>query len=115
MKKITPGRIGPWICLFGLTVILLASCSNIPGSGSDAVDSVDTGAVETITISENIEATGNIEAAQEASLAWKTSGVVDEVLVLPGDRVEAGQVLASLQETSVPASILAAEVDMIAG
>lgn len=113
MKNFSLSYFAPRMVLFGLAVILMVGCANIPSAGGDDPSSVETGNVETITISENIEAAGNIEAAQEATLSWKTSGIVDQVLVSPGDRVEAGQIVATLQESSVPPSILAAHVDLI--
>ena len=76
---------------------------------------VQTGEVETISTVENVEASGTVEAAQDASLYWKTNGIVEQVNIQPGDDVQAGDVLATLDPTSVPASVLAAQVDLING
>ena len=72
-----------------------------------------TGAVASTTITENVETSGTLNAAQDATLSWKTSGIVEEVKAKSGDKVKAGDVLATLALTSVPANILAAQADLI--
>lgn len=59
-----------------------------------------------------VGATGTVRAAQSATLNWQTNGVVSEVLVSLGDRVEAGQVLARLEETSLPQNIILARAEL---
>jgi len=83
-------------------------------SGPNATpDGLDTGLVGETAITESIEASGTVNASQQAQLAWKTSGIVDQVNVKAGDQVKDGDVLASLELTSVPASVLAAQADLI--
>lgn len=60
-----------------------------------------------------VGATGSIRAAQSASLAWQTSGTVDKVNVKVGDVVKKDDVLASLESTSLPQSIILAEADLV--
>ena len=108
-----------WSVLAAVIILSLvaAGCSGLgsqSGSSSDSGD-VQTGEVETISTVENVEASGSVEAAQDASLYWKTNGIVEQVNVQPGDDVQAGDVLATLDPTSVPASVLAAQVDLING
>ena len=96
-------------------VLTVAGCSvagGVPGPGGTP-NGLETGTVSSITIIDNVEATGNIAAAQEAQLAWKTSGVVEKVNVAAGDQVKTGDVLASLELTSVPSNVLSAGADLI--
>lgn len=106
------------LSVFGTLLIIsliISGCAglrNQSGSSSESGTS-QTGEVDTISIVENVEASGTVEAAQDASLYWKTSGIIDQVNVQPGDFVQAGDVLATLDPTSVPANVLAAQVDLI--
>ena len=89
----------------GCTVAGAGKVSGTPGAG------VETGAVAAITIIDNVEATGSVQAEQDALLTWKTGGIVEKVNVQNGDVVKTNDVLASLQLTSVPANVLSAQAD----
>lgn len=65
------------------------------------------------TITQTIDAVGNIEAVPSAVLNWKTSGVVGSVNVKIGDQVKEGDVLATLVDSSVDSSILTAQNDLL--
>lgn len=56
--------------------------------------------------------TGNLKPETEAELAFETSGVVAEVLVEVGDRVQAGDVLARLDDTDARLAVAEAEVQV---
>lgn len=60
-----------------------------------------------------VGATGTVRANQTILLSWETSGSVEHVGVSLGDKVSQGQALATLQQTSLPQSIILAEVDLI--
>jgi HlyD family secretion protein len=59
-----------------------------------------------------VGATGAVKARQTALLNWKTNGIVDEVYVDVGDFVEAGTLLASLVESSLPQNVILARADL---
>jgi HlyD family secretion protein len=61
-----------------------------------------------------VGATGTVRARQQAQLVFQTSGIVDQVLVQVGDPVERGQVLATLEQTSLPQAIIMAQADLVA-
>jgi HlyD family secretion protein len=65
------------------------------------------------SITQTIDAVGNLEAVPSAVLNWKTSGVVGIVNVKIGDQVEQGDVLAALVDSSVDSSILTAQTDLL--
>jgi RND family efflux transporter MFP subunit len=56
--------------------------------------------------------TGNLKPETEAELAFETSGVVAEVLVEIGDLVQAGDVLARLDDTDARLAVAEAEVQV---
>lgn len=68
-----------------------------------------TAVIERGDVAYKVGSSGNAHALQTAVLAWKTSGEVASVAVKVGDTVEAGQLLASLNPTSLSADLLQAK------
>ena len=61
-----------------------------------------------------VGATGTVRAVQSASLNWQINGVVDKVNVQVGDHVSKGDVLATLDESQLPQSVILARSDLVA-
>ena len=59
-----------------------------------------------------IGATGTVRAKQTTILIWQAAGQVDTVNAKVGDNVPADFVLAFLEKTSLPQSIILAEADL---
>ena len=59
-----------------------------------------------------IGATGTVRAKQTATLIWQAAGTVDTVNVKVGDNIPANFVMAYLQKTSLPQSVIMAEADL---
>jgi len=91
----------------GCSVAGAGRVNGTPGAG------IETGTVAAITIIDNVEATGNVQAEQAAQLTWKTSGTVEKVNAENGDAVKTNDILATLQLTSVPGNVLSAQADLI--
>jgi HlyD family secretion protein len=66
------------------------------------------------SLTATIGATGIVRSRQSAVLVWQTSGSVDQVLVQVGEEVEAGQVLAEIEQTSLPQPVILAQADLVA-
>jgi HlyD family secretion protein len=60
-----------------------------------------------------VDETGEVYADQTAILFWETKGIVGEINVKLGQEVVAGQILATLNETSLPQTIYLAQQDLI--
>jgi HlyD family secretion protein len=60
-----------------------------------------------------VGATGLVRPNQTTILAWKTTGRIESILVEEGDRVTAGQILATLEERSLPQNVILARADLI--
>ncbi|MGD9091979.1 MAG: efflux RND transporter periplasmic adaptor subunit [Anaerolineales bacterium] len=60
-----------------------------------------------------VGATGVVRANQTALLTWQTSGTVDEVKAEVGEQVSKDQVLATLELTSLPQTIILAQADLV--
>ena len=90
-------------------IFLLTACG---GRNNQAAQSQNTGAVSTVTLTNSIVASGTLGASQLSALTWGTSGTVAQVNVKTGQMVKAGDVLAVLNENSVPADIVTAQSDL---
>jgi HlyD family secretion protein len=60
-----------------------------------------------------VGASGTVRANQSVSLVWKTSGTVAQVNYQVRDQVKAGDVLAILDATSLPQSVILAQADLV--
>jgi HlyD family secretion protein len=97
------------------SILFLSACSTQNASATSTSNSADSvGAVTNVTVTDSIQTSGNLDATQLANLTWKTSGIVDQVDVKVGQKVKAGDVLATLKPDSVPATIASAQADLVA-
>ncbi len=60
-----------------------------------------------------VGATGTVRALQSATLVWETGGRIDAINVKIGDKVTAGDELASLAQSSLSPSIISAEAELV--
>jgi len=60
----------------------------------------------------SVSGTGSLAAAQEAGLGFRTGGRLAEVLVQVGDRVQAGQPLARLDDAEARTQVAQAEINL---
>ncbi|MBT3389725.1 MAG: efflux RND transporter periplasmic adaptor subunit [Chloroflexi bacterium] len=77
-------------------------------------DSLTTEPISRGELVASIEADGVVRSEQSAELVWSIAGEVAEVLRQVGDEVKVGDVLAVLDETSLPQNIILAQADLIA-
>lgn len=68
--------------------------------------------VRRATIASTVSATGNIEPESEVSLSFRTAGRVDTVLVIAGQTVAKGQLLAELETTDLALALAQAKVSL---
>ena len=101
----------------GLVVIMLAWVAygflSLRGQPMAASTGLQMQAIEIGILEQTIDATGNIRAAQAGTLSWWASGIVATVEVKEGDRVRRGDTLATLEQSSLPASVLTAQSDLL--
>lgn len=89
--------------------LALAGCS---GSARRTSAAGGTGEVQSISVTETIETTGNLSADKLTTLKWGTSGVVEQVNVKVGDQVKINEVLAGLRLDSVPAEVVTGQSEL---
>lgn len=80
--------------------------------GNQTASAFQTAMVQRGNLTATIGATGTVRAKQTAVLIWQAAGTVDVVNVKVGDNVPADFVMAHLRKTSLPQSVILAEVDL---
>ena len=91
-------------------VLLLVAAAGRRGNGASAFQ---TDQIERGTLTATVGATGTVHARQSAILTWQVNGTVANVDAAVGDEVQGGDVLAVLDQTSVPQNVIAAQADLV--
>ena len=73
-----------------------------------------TAVIETGALQVWVTGTGRVEPASQAALSFKTAGTLGEIAAEVGQKVKAGQILASLDPGSLDPGLLEAAADLIA-
>ena len=89
------------IAAVGVAGWLLYTQVLIPRRTEAEVPSYETVVVDRGAIASSVSATGSIEPEAEVSLAFRTPGVVDDVMAVAGQQVNADQLLAELETTDL--------------
>lgn len=82
-------------------------------SGQDVVANIESEAARRGSLLVSVKAQGVVRSGQSAILTWKTSGIVESVAVELQDRVSAGQLLASIDRTTLPQGIILAQAELL--
>jgi HlyD family secretion protein len=105
-----------WIWMLGIAVVVVGAAVVfvLPRlqTSSSATTTYKTQAVAKGSLTATVGANGNVYPKQAISLAWQTSGIVSKVDVTKGQKVQKGDVLAELDSTSLPESVLSAANDL---
>lgn len=104
-----------WIIV--LVIVLIAAgfvgYRVLANETSSTETSLQTATVERGALSSTLSASGNTRSGQSATLNWETGGKVGQVTLVLGDRVEAGQVLAALDPTTLSTDMIKARQDLL--
>jgi HlyD family secretion protein len=111
-NKKNPGRRTGWIIAGAVVVILLAVFFILRSRRQAQAAQYQTQPAALGSLTATVGATGTVRAHQTANLSWQTTGTIGTVGVQPGDHVTAGEVLASLNPTSLPESVISAQGDL---
>lgn len=98
-----------------LLVVLLGASAFIwtrRSRAEQAATQFQTAKIERGNLTATIGATGTVRARQTAVLNWQAAGTVEIVNVKVGDNVPTNFVMAFLQKTSLPQSIILADADL---
>ena len=101
------------VLIFLLIVVIVASAFIfVRRSNAGTPSQFETAKAERGTLTATIGATGTVRAKQTALLVWQAAGTVDTVNAKVGDNIPADFVMAFLEKTSLPQSIIMAEADL---
>ena len=102
-----------WLWIVLLILILgVGGSFYLRNSQPDTASQFQTASIERGNLVATIGATGTVRAKQSATLIWQAAGTVDMVNAKVGDNVPANFVLAYLEKTSLPQSVILAEADL---
>ena len=105
-----------WMWVTVGIVVLVAVVLGVRATGASrqtSLEGLQTAEIGSGPLTATVGATGTVRANQQAVLTFKTTGIVDHVLVAAGDRVSPGERLAELRPASLPAQIILAQADLI--
>lgn len=100
------------LVIVGGVLLTLFFINGARANGAAQTDDLQTAVVERGNLTATIGATGSVRALQSATLLWGTSGTVEDVNVAVGDRVADGDILASLELSSLPQAVIMARIDL---
>ena len=101
-----------WVIILLVVVIAASAFIFVRQSNADNTTQFQTAPAERGTLTATIGATGTVRARQTALLVWQAAGTVDTVNVRVGDNIATNFVMAYLEKTSLPQSIIMAEGDL---
>jgi HlyD family secretion protein len=109
-----PSKRALWIIIAVVLVVLVVVFTSIKNQASKKSET----AYQTQTLSKGelvavIGGTGTVRSNQSAVLTWQTNGRVEKINYEIGDPVSSGDVLASLELTSLPQSVISAQASLI--
>jgi HlyD family secretion protein len=84
----------------------------VRGSNADTTSQFQTATIARGNLTATIGATGTVRARQTAVLLWQSTGTVDTVNVKVGDNIPNDFVMAFLEKTSLPQTVIMAESDL---
>ena len=101
-----------------LAFVLVGALIGIASFGGGTSTTVASGdlqvqPVEVGQLTSSIGATGQVRAGQSATLNWQTTGIVEEIYVTEGQQVVDGEILAYLEQSSLPQSVISAQSDLL--
>jgi HlyD family secretion protein len=97
----------------GILIIIIICVLVFGGNNENTSTQTQVVALTTGNFSKTIDVVGNVKAVPSATLSWGTSGLVGEIYYNVGDAVKKGDVIAKLADTSVAASVLEAQTDLL--
>jgi multidrug efflux pump subunit AcrA (membrane-fusion protein) len=112
VRRWRPGRRVSWLIGGGVLTVLIAGTATayaLTGTRSLPGEPVGTALVDRGDVTVAVSAVGTLRPATQRQLSFGTAGAVTDVRVRPGDAVQAGQVLAVLDDAPAKAAVAATE------
>jgi HlyD family secretion protein len=97
----------------GLLLAVIFAAAVLLGGGRSDPAVVQTAQVERGAITETVEAIGVVAAMPSASITWKSGGIVSSSTLKVGDQVKKGEILFTLEDSSISSEILQARSSLL--
>lgn len=94
-------------------VVLIVVWVMISRGRSNSSSAYQTTPLKRGELTATVGATGTVRALQSATLSWQIDGVISAVNVRVGDHVNKGDVLAELDKSQLPESVILAQADLV--
>jgi len=107
-KRLIWGIIGGALILVIIVSIVLSNRAKAAAANTYQTVTLEKGQLTAL-----VGATGTVRALQTATLAWETNGRIEAINVKIGDKVTAGEDLATLAQSSLSPSIILAQADLV--
>src|SRR3954471_15563567 len=111
-RRRRPATLRAGLILGGLIALLLAGGLLYWRSQAAPATSTLSAPVTRGDLTVNVESSGSVKATQSVELPFQADGQVREVLIRPGDQVQAGQPLARLDDHDMQLQVQQAEADL---
>jgi len=80
---------------------------------AEAFSNLQTTPAEIGSLTATVGATGIVHSNQSSVLRWQTYGTVEKIIGEVGDQVAKGDILATLEKTSLPQNVIMAEAELV--
>jgi RND family efflux transporter MFP subunit len=102
----------PLVAIIAFSLVKCGGDKAAPAPAPEDPIAVSTGPVVTGNFSRKLQYSGQLASNSEARLSFKLGGIISGIYVKEGDRVSAGQLLASLDLTEIDAQVRQAEQNL---
>jgi HlyD family secretion protein len=105
-----------WIAAIFIIVLIVGAVFAVRAIREDTtalVDDLQTVEATRGSLMATIGATGTVRANQRGTIAFQTTGIVEDVLVSTGEDVVKGDVLANLEQLSLSNQLILAQADLV--
>ncbi|NIO67482.1 MAG: FtsX-like permease family protein [Anaerolineae bacterium] len=99
------------VLLAGVALVFVGS-RFVGGNQANAAEGIQTVVVERGTLRASVDATGSVVPETRLELSFKSAGRVAEIIIVEGDQVEAGEVLARLETADLEQAIIQAQANL---
>lgn len=114
IKRLIKPKIRLLFIIFGLIAMAILSAIAIPLTREeDELSGFTTVQVSRGSITETVDALGVVAAMPNAALKWKSNGIVSGFDLQVGEQVEKGQILLTLDDSSISPEILQARTSLM--
>jgi HlyD family secretion protein len=102
-----------WITIGAVAVVVLVALVLSARARSRALSAYQTEAIGTGSLTAQVGATGTVRANQSATLVFQTTGTVETVTAMVGEKARKDEILATLDRTSLSANVILAQADLV--